>query len=141
MRRLLLQRRAAFALERINAFRDPACNLSKERKPEKMSMHIHKTPIRILNNGLGQALAFLLADNEGKTDTERKESGQLYKWLQDWLCGECTAEWPCRIYQREDLIAELLASDRRDYIRAQEEMLALFDWLAKFADAYLGKEE
>lgn len=48
---------------------------------------------------------------------------------------------PCRIYPEGDLITQLMAGDRRAYLRAQEEALLLFDWLTKFADAYLGKGE
>lgn len=61
MRRLLSQQRAAFALRNVQDFTDTARNPSNERKPDKMSIHLHKTPIRILSNGLGQALAFLLS--------------------------------------------------------------------------------
>lgn len=141
MSRMLSQQRAAFALCKIQGFSDPARNPSKERKPEKMSTHLHKTPIRILSNGLGQALAFLLSDNEGKISTDRKEAGQLYDWLGDWLCGTADENRPSRVYPEGDLIAQLMAGDRRAYLHAQEEVLLLFDWLTKFADAYMGKGE
>lgn len=141
MRRLLSQQRAAFALRKTQGFSDPARNPSNERKSDKMSTHLHKTPIRILSNGLGQALAFLLADNEGEIGVKRKESGQLYDWLTEWLCGEADEIQPSRVYPEGDLIALLMAGNRRTYLCAQEEALLLFDWLTKFADAYLGKGE
>ena len=140
MSRLLSQRRAVFALRKIREFSDQAHNPSHAHKPEKMYTHIHKTPIRILGNGMGQALAFLLSDNEGKSGTHRKESGQLYDWLTEWLCGAADENHPCRVYPETDLIGQLMAGDRRAYLRNQEEALLLFSWLTKFADAYLGKE-
>lgn len=141
MRRMLSQQRAAFALRKVQDFTDTARNPRHERKPDKMSTHLHKTPIRILSNGLGQALAFLLSDNEGESGAKRKESGQLYDWLTEWLCGEADENQPCSVYPAGDLITQLMVGDRRAYLHAQEEALLLFDWLTKFADAYLGKGE
>lgn len=141
MSRLLSQQRAAFALQKIQGFSDPPRNRNNEGKQEKMSTHLHKTPIRILSNGLGQALAFLLSDNGSEIGVKRKESGQLYDWLCEWLCGNADENQPCRVYPAGDLIAQLMAGDRRDYLRAQEETLLLFDWLAKFADAYLEESQ
>lgn len=103
----------------------------------KLSTHIQKTPIRILQNGLGQALAFLLADDDNK----RKEpSYKLYLHLQGWLCG---ADSPCRVYQTQEcnLMKQLIEGDRVQYLHAQEEAIRLFAWLKKFAKAYLEESQ
>lgn len=128
MSRTMEQKRAAFALRRVQDFRGNA---------EKMATHIHNTPMRILNNGLGQALAFLQADNEGKRGNERKESGRLFDIVQEWLCGAPDEEHPARVYGdgSRNLITSLMEGRREEYMRAQEEALALFAWLRKFADA------
>lgn len=128
MSRTIEQKRAAFALKMVQEFRGDN---------DKMSTHVNKTPIRILNNGLGQALAFLQADNEGKTGRDRKESGKLYDWLQEWLSGATDGDHPCRVYQNgnPNLIGQLMAGSRDDYMRAQEDVLALFTWLKKLASA------
>lgn len=131
MNRTLEQKRAAHALRLVQ---NPAA--SKEWRT-KMRTHIHKTPVRILNHGLGQALAFLIADNGGKTGEKRQESGLLYDHLGEWLCGPPDEAHPVRIYPAGDLLEHLIAGDQARYFRAQEEALALFAWLRKFADAYL----
>lgn len=147
MNRTLAQQRASFSLLCIQGFKQAVESLpdddKRKKKLQKMATHISKTPIRIINHGLGQALAFLLSDNEGKHGTERKESGQLYDWLQDWLCGINDNSHGCRVYPNpsSNLIQQLVENDRQYYVRAHEEALALFDWLKKFADAELGKRE
>lgn len=135
MSRSLEQNRATYALELVSAFADRESSLNKA----KLQTHIQKAPIRILQNGLGQALAFLLADNENKTGANRQPSGELYDHLQDWLCGATSDSRPCRIYsgQQCNLMKQLIEGDRQQYMLAQEEALKLFVWLKKFADAYL----
>ena len=128
MSRTLEQRRAAFALEFIGQQLR-----TEEKDKEKLSTHIHKSPSLILQCGLGQALAFLLAD-AGK---EPKPSKILYKTLQDWLCGTPDEKHPLRVYSQTELIEALVTGTRSDYFRAQEESLMLFNWLKKFAAAKL----
>lgn len=128
MSRLLEQRRAAYALKCIFDLKDGGGD------GPAYSTHVHKTPVRTLQNGLGQALAFLLANRKEPSD-------KLYGHLQGWLCGPVTAECPCRIYSGEsDLMALLMAGGRRDYLQAQEEAILLLGWLKKLADAYLEQE-
>lgn len=125
MSRTLEQRRAEFALEFING--------QLQGDKEKLSTHIHKSPSLILQCGLGQALAFLLAD-AGK---EQKPSKILYEKLQEWLCGTPDEKHPVRVYEETELIEALIKGTRSDYFRAQEESLMLFNWLKKFAAAKL----
>ncbi len=129
MSRTVEQRRAAFAL----AFIGRHVNSSEEDKT-KLSTHIHKTPSLILQCGLGQALAFLLAD--AGTDAN-KPSKWLYNELQTWIGGQRNEQYPMRIYPEGNLMDALLNGSRNDYFRAQEESLLLLDWLKKFAAAKL----
>ena len=125
MSQTLEQKRTVFALAAIEK--------AKEKKGEDYGRHVRKLPAMILNNGLGQALAFLLADAEGK---EQKASWQLYNDLQSWLCKE---ENPRCIYKNSELIKSLMDNDRSKYLQAQDEALKLLVWMKKFADAYLPK--
>ncbi|MBI3635414.1 MAG: type III-B CRISPR module-associated protein Cmr5 [Candidatus Rokubacteria bacterium] len=133
MSRTVSQRRAEFALEFVNSYLANA----RPTDVDKMSTHINKTPIRILQNGLGQALAFLLADAEGKATPAQR----LYDEMQKWLCGQRDRDlFPCRVYSdgpTSHLMRQLVEGDRAKYLAAQEEALRLFTWLKKFADAYL----
>jgi CRISPR type III-B/RAMP module-associated protein Cmr5 len=130
MSRTLEQKRATYALTFVTGFTG---------KKGELFTHIQKTPIRILQNGLGQALAFLLSNNENKTGNAREPSGWLYDHLQEWLCGALSVNRPSRIYngQQCNLMKQLIEGDRTQYMFAQEETLKLFTWLKKFADAYL----
>jgi len=110
---------------------------------KKYATFIRRTPTMILNNGLGQALAFLLSK-------QNKESAakDFYEQLQKWLCGNKDdgnkhETYPARVYTtgEPDLIYQLMAGTRQEYMRAQTEALALFDWMKKFADAYLPEDK
>ena len=123
------QVRAGFAL----AFIGRQKQLSETEK-NKLNTYIHKSPSLILQCGLGQTLAFLLADAAGDM---RNPAWLLYAEVQIWLCGERDQDHPMRIYKKNILMNELLGGSRAEYFRAQEESLNLFDWLKKFAVAKL----
>ena len=135
MSRTLEQQRATYAMNFVTGY---------SGDEPKLATHIQKTPIRILQNGLGQALAFLLSDNEEKTGDKQKPSGCLYDCLQSWLCGPDSPGHPCRVYsgQQCNLMKQLIEGERGPYLQAQEEAILLFAWLKKFADAYFeGRDE
>ncbi|MCI0721122.1 MAG: type III-B CRISPR module-associated protein Cmr5 [Acidobacteria bacterium] len=127
MSRMLEQKRAVYTMQFVTGYTGDKTTLAT---------HIQKTPIRILQNGLGQALAFLLADDENK---HKEPSYKVYLHLQEWFCGPDSPDHPCRVYnvQQCNLIKQLIEGDRREYLQAQEEAIRLFTWLKKFADAYL----
>lgn len=135
MSRTLEQHRAKYALDRIEEVK----GLPKDEDKAKYARLVRKLPAMVRNNGLGQTVAFLLADAEGKDQTP---SGRLYRHLQEWLCGPSgAADRPSRVYicNGQNLIGQLMAGDRASYLRAQREALALLVWMSKFADAYLPK--
>ncbi|MDD2466501.1 MAG: type III-B CRISPR module-associated protein Cmr5 [Desulfobulbus sp.] len=123
------QKRAVFAMKFIEEEKK-----KDKKEKDKMLTHIRKTPVRILQNGLGQTLAFLLADAGGDSN---KPSDRLYKQLQDWLCGTEQDDRPCRVYTATNLIGQIMSGDRNQYMRAEQEAVALLNWMKKFADAWL----
>lgn len=134
MSRTLEQKRAVYTLGFINAHaRDDPSDKTK------LATHIQKTPIRILQNGLGQALAFLLADDKSE---HNEPSYKLYLHIQEWLCGPDSPDHPCRVYNGQEcnLMKQLIEGNRTQYLHVQEEAIRLFSWLKKFADAYLDEE-
>jgi CRISPR-associated protein Cmr5 len=133
MSRTLEQHRAKYALGRIQHVQ----GFTKSDDKARYATLVRKLPTMILNNGLGQALAFLLADDEGKD----KPSGGLYKHIEKWLSGPIDPDHPARVYRGDtpSLIDQLINGDRAQYLRAQQEALALLVWMKKFADAYLPK--
>lgn len=132
MSHTLEQFRARHALQFVRNYKT---NNPDSDYQAKLRTLIHNAPIQILQNGLGQALAFQLADNENKTGTDRLPSGHLYDCIQGWLSDR---KHPPKIYDPDDeLIQQLVEGDRTHYMRAQAETLKLFNWLKKFADAWL----
>jgi len=142
MSRTLEQKRAQYSLEFIQGLRNdqvatgdmPEINATLR---DKLNTLIQKAPVQIMQNGMGQLLAFLLADNGGKTGKHREPSKIFYDFLAGWLCGPTEPAYPCRIYSQGDLIKQLCDGDRRQYIRTQQEALALLTWTKKFAAAWL----
>ena len=125
MSQTLEQKRAQYA----HGFITQGCeNVDRD----KLLTLIRKTPTMIIQNGLGQSLAFLLAD---AGDNRLEASYQLYHFMQIWLCEKGR---PARVYTGEgDLIDQLIQNSRSEYAQAQHEILAMFNWLKKFADAWL----
>jgi len=142
MSRTLEQKRAQCELQFIQSMREnhPANDVMPtidNKFREKLNTLIQKAPVQIMQNGLGQMLAFLLADNEGKNGNGREASGILYDHLEEWLCGTIDSTHPCRVYDVNDLIGQLTGGDRRQYIQARQETLSLLSWTKKFAAAWL----
>jgi len=120
------QRRASFAWKKVSDVPDK----------DKYKSIVQKFPSMVMNNGLGQALAFLLAKGTDKTGTkvdESKEHGQLYQHLEIWLCEEK------KIVPKGEgsfgLISGLVKQDSTRYRHATMEALALVAWLKRFAEA------
>lgn len=103
---LLTQKRAGYALEVIRRI--------KAEQAAAYGRHVRRFPAMVQHNGLGQALAFLLADDaggingksDGKGNWKPKEqtvtaAGQFYRDLEEWLCGRLEpTKFPMRVYSK-----------------------------------------
>ncbi len=124
----IAQRRAQFALNRVQVV--PA-GIRKE-----YARLVRRLPVMVLRNGLGQAIAFHVAQAKDQLDSA---PGQIVRDLSEWLIRERD------IYKGDPgslkaLITAITDSDSIAYRRAQAEVLALLDWMKKFADAFLPSE-
>lgn len=135
----LEQKRAAKAWCQVKA-------VPKDIQKDYRSL-VRKMPAMIRINGLGQTLAFLLAQ-------EKKAADVLYKHLEEWLIGNESASstvddpvirsykadlpWP--FPAKDTLIERILASDSTVYRLATAEALAYLGWLKRFAEASFGEE-
>ncbi|HEU18283.1 MAG TPA: type III-B CRISPR module-associated protein Cmr5 [Deltaproteobacteria bacterium] len=120
--RTMAQKRAEYALTEILAAKN---NVDKE----KLKPFSAGAPAMILQNGFGQTLAFWLA--KGKP-----EHVALFDILTRWFkqtdlknFGECK--------QAKDYIQKLSTMEQRQYLSAQNEALALLEWVKRFANADL----
>jgi CRISPR-associated protein Cmr5 len=116
------QERAKFALGFVN-------DKTKDKDREDYKTLIKRLPAMVLNNGIGQALAFLLAKAE--TD-QNKPSYKLFGALKEWLRTQ-------NVYTGDDLMDALTKGTRAQYMQARHETLKLLTWMTKFADAYLAE--
>ncbi len=122
------QKRAEFALTKIQAI------LGGPDASHKVEVrrYLNNLPALIRMNGLGQALAFFRMKGEGTAHEA------IYRMVGAWLCD---ASSKGRIFSEStDALSAITQSDMAHYMAAQNEALALLQWLKKFAVALLPKE-
>jgi CRISPR-associated protein Cmr5 len=119
----LQQERAKYALDQVTAALSTFSNQRKEFRN-----HAAGLPAMILMNGLGQAAAFCISQDD--------VHNRLYTILSGWLTG------PNQPYENSgDLLAGITEQDLDHYRIAQTEALLLLDWVCKFAKAFVREEE
>ena len=123
----LQQKRAAHALGKVQTIENPGHYVS----------YVSALPAQILMNGLGQALAMLLATaGRSKGDSKLDPHYLLCSHVTDWLatCGHIQLGneiEPVAVMQK------LMGSDESVYLQAKAESLAYLEWLKKFARAVI----
>lgn len=102
---------------------------------DKYLSYVEALPATILMNGLGQALASLLAaagrKGDGATTNPHKV---LFLNLEDWLIKECNAS--PYYQQKTGLMESITNGNQAAYQQAQIEALLWLEWLKKFSRAY-----
>ncbi|MDO8723567.1 MAG: type III-B CRISPR module-associated protein Cmr5 [Syntrophales bacterium] len=128
--RTMAQKRAEYALERVLLIKD---------KKDFQSFSAG-APSMILQNGFGQTLAFWLA--KGTKDSKIKNNDkhvELFDMVKDWLSLK-TKDINNSFANEKDrtkLMKELTTMEQRQYLSAQNEALALLEWVKRFANADL----
>lgn len=122
--RSMEQDRAEFALCKIEAATHHSGDL-----PEEIRRHLNGLPALIRMSGLGQALAFFRMKGENSSHRH------IYNMVGEWLCASNSKG---RIFtEHSDVLKAITRSDVQHYMAAQNEALALLEWLKKFAVALL----
>jgi len=122
----LAQQRAVFSLKKLEKL---PC------KREDFKSFAAGLPSMILQNGFGQALAFLAAKGSSKDlifDTKDKHYAAL-KIILAWLVERkllTAGDEKAQILQISDM-------EQMRYLRAQRETLAMLEWLKRYANAAL----
>jgi len=114
----LSQQRAKQALELILEIGKNTTN--KENEIEDFEQLSKSIPTMILQNGLGQAIAFLKAKKKPKHN-------MIYDVLNKWIVHMGMVE--------EDLLIELNKMDSYQYIAVQTESLRFLEWVKRYANA------
>lgn len=123
------QKRSAFALNKVeDTFGIPV--------KKDAANFVVGVPTMVLANGLGQTLAFLLSKQKknGSKDHYRITFTILQEWLNNEL-PELQSNSEIEFLQK---FAEL---DQRKYLKAQQESLALLQWLKRYVRAFQQEEE
>jgi len=123
--------RAADALARVESVRSEHSGAAAKYRTYARSL-----PADILQMGLGQALATLLAAAGGKQGDPHR---LLYDHVAQWLTADRSGA-PYRGREGQ-LIAAITEGDEAAYLAAQAEALAYLAWLKKFAVALLSDLE
>lgn len=113
------QERAKYSLEKVKS-------VSSNAKEYKSLVKGFST--MIYNNGLGQALAFLKAKNEG-------HHKNLYNHISSWFSQDATNVVSLH---DNDLLSTIVNVSSQDYRYFTQETIALLNWFRKFVDSELG---
>ena len=120
--RTLGQKRAEFALNSLQKLPDA---LREDFKTFTAGL-----PALILQNGFGQALAFLKAKANGQDKHQYS-----FSIIVNWLVNR-------NILTPEDnndvgYLEQISTMDQQEYLQAQKETLAMLEWLKRYANAEL----
>lgn len=127
MNTTLAQKRSAFALDQVIQLENQSVS-----KFDKLASSL---PAMILQNGLGQTMAFLLAK---RTKESKLQPGDRYsiafKIIADWskdqgILKDTSSTTAC--------MREISNMPQSEYLRMQEETLALLEWVKRYANADL----
>lgn len=140
--RTLGQKRAEYALKKV---------LEKAVNIDKFDSFVAGAPSQILQNGLGQTLAFWLSKGVKKNkNTGQKEFNEkdkhlvlfdiIFEWLNFKEKDICNEFIP-KIEKREKFIEYLNKIDQEKYITIQKEVLALLEWVKRYAQAFCGNDD
>mgnify|MGYP001203926976 CR=1 FL=1 len=113
------QKRSAFALEQIEkVFRLPV--------DKETANFVVGVPTMVLANGLGQTLAFLLSK-------QKDQHTKTFRVIRQWLEQEVPS---LKTVSDLDFLKSFASLDQNKYLLAQQEALALLQWLKRYVRAF-----
>jgi CRISPR-associated protein Cmr5 len=118
--------RAIFAYEKV----DKAVNNQKIKQSEYKS-YCKKIPSLIQTNGLSATFAFMFSK---KTGTYIYIYNQVDEWLKKRYRGDNDLD------NEQELMKKLLSLESVKYRKVTIEILALFNWLRRFAEGRISKD-
>ncbi len=116
--------RASYAFESVKQ----QLSKLKEAEQKEFRSHIKKMPAMIQVNGLGQTLAFYYAS--------KKQMGLVYSILDIWVKERLTYIKPERLPDQE-LVEWVISLPSPQYKVVTMEIMALLNWLRRFADGMI----
>lgn len=126
MSNTLAQERSLFALKELD---------KRIPEREKFAKLVLGLPAMILQNGLGQTLAFLLSkgtDKNGKIDGNDRHIVAFHIMV-GWL----NKRGPLRSSEPGDAVKALSGVSQQEYLYAQDEAMKVLEWVKRYANAGL----
>jgi len=127
------QQRASHALKTIEEY-------AKFEKHEHYVSYVSAMPAQIINNGLGQTLATLLAAAARTKSPMSDPHFALCKHVTDWLRCNMDELKPSEVGPI-GVLKQLMECDQSTFVRAQTESMLYLDWLKKFARAFMNDSD
>jgi CRISPR-associated protein Cmr5 len=110
-------------------------------KDDKYKSYVKKIPMMILTNGLGATFAFIYSKQKSYDSKKNKKAGEkenpkngydlIYKQVDEWLKKDYKQN------NDDELIQWIIDQDSQSYRAVTNEVLALFNWLKRFADGMI----
>lgn len=120
--------RASFAFQEVKGAVE---FLKAQDKVKLYSSYLKRLPSMIQVNGLGQALAFYYSKRKGKNEYEL-----IYRSLSNWVLSKpMYAKEP-----KKELVEVVVEMNSEHYRMVTSEILALLDWMRKFATGMSDEE-
>jgi CRISPR-associated protein Cmr5 len=114
-------------------------------KDDKYKSYVKKIPMMVLTNGLGATFAFIYSKQKSYDSKKNKKAGEkenpkngydlIYKQVDEWLKKDYKQN------NNDELIQWIIHQDSQSYRAVTNEVLALFNWLKRFADGMIEGEE
>jgi CRISPR-associated protein Cmr5 len=121
------QKRSDFALQQITAGMNSSTSISSD-----LATFIVGTPTMILQNGLGQTMAFFLAKCPPKEQTRANKHYFAFNAIAQWI-HQVNKEVPTEPMAFFNAVSNL---DQYDYLTLQDEALKMLQWLKRYAKAF-----
>ncbi len=130
----IAQLRAQYALNKANEIKSKYNN---DLNNKNYKSFVAGCPTMILQNGLGQALAFWAA--KSKTNPEKKE-GQILEVIREWFNNDNN---PLKLKNTntKDFIEKLMQKNQNEFVLIQKETLLMLEWYKRYVNAFLDDKE
>ena len=116
------QKRSAFALNQV----EKVFGIPVDKETANFVVGV---PTMVLANGLGQTLAFLLSKKKDQKTPQWKTFQVMKQWLE-------TEEPALKGKTDFEFLQAVAAFDQAVYLQAQQETLALLQWLKRYVRAF-----
>ncbi len=125
----LEQGRASLAYSYV----EKVCEQTKEVQKEYKA-HVKDIPMMIKTNGLGNTLAFAKS---------KSNKNKAYKLILEHILGELTecSLLPGDVTNEDKLVKHIVSIKSAEYRQLTIEIIALFNWLRRFADGKIKEDK